>query len=147
MSKTIAIGCDHGGFDLKAEISELLTELGYEIIDCGCYSNASVDYPDIAKILCDKINGGECEKGILICGTGIGMSIAANKIDGIRCAHCTDTYSAAMAKQHNNANVIAIGARITGSELAKCIVKSWLESEFLGGRHAARVEKIMKLEN
>ena len=146
MSKTIAIGCDHGGFDLKAEISGLLTELGYEIIDCGCYSTASVDYPDIAKVLCDKIIGGECEKGILICGTGIGMSIAANKINGIRCAHCTDTYSAAMAKQHNNANVIAIGARITGSELAKCIVKSWLESEFLGGRHAARVDKIMELE-
>ncbi len=146
MSKLIAIGCDHGGFELKGQISELLTELGFEVVDCGCFSNASVDYPDIAKTLCEKITGGECKKGILICGTGIGMSIAANKINGIRCAHCTDTFSAQMAAEHNNANVIALGARITGSELAKCIVKSWLNADFLGGRHAERVNKIMALE-
>ena len=142
----IAIGCDHAGVELKKYIISELSKKGFEFEDMGT-DGEPCDYPDMAEKVCRKVTEGVCERGILICGTGIGMSIAANKIDGIRCAHCTDTYSAAMAKQHNNANVIAIGARITGSELAKCIVKSWLESEFLGGRHAARVEKIMKLEN
>lgn len=142
----IGIGADHGGYELKGKIIALLEKMGHEVKDYGCYSPESVDYPDVAKALCEGVVKDECERGILVCGTGIGMSIAANKVHGIRCAHCTDTYSAAMAKEHNNANVIAIGARITGEELAYCIVKSWLEAEFQGGRHQGRVDKIMALE-
>lgn len=142
----IGIGADHGGYELKGKITALLEKMGHEVKDYGCYSPESVDYPDVAKALCEGVVKDECERGILVCGTGIGMSIAANKVHGIRCAHCTDTYSAAMAKEHNNANVIAIGARITGEELAYCIVKSWLEAEFQGGRHQGRVDKIMALE-
>lgn len=145
--KKIIIGCDHGAFELKGKMSEYLTKLGYDVIDCGTFSADSVDYPDIAQKVCEKILNGESDRGILLCGTGIGMSIAANKIKGIRCAHCTDTYSAAMAREHNNANVIALGARITGEELAYCIVKSWLDSEFAGGRHQNRVDKFMAFEN
>ncbi len=147
MNKTIAIGSDHGGFNLKGKFIKMLEEMGYAVTDCGCFDTNSVDYPDIAKEVCAKVTSGECEKGILVCGTGIGMSIAANKVKGIRCAHCTDTYSAAMAAEHNNANVIAVGERITGEELAYCIVKSWLGSTFAGGRHSGRVEKLMALEN
>ncbi|HOV15102.1 MAG TPA: ribose 5-phosphate isomerase B [Spirochaetota bacterium] len=142
----IFIGSDHGGFDLKVEIINYIKdELKKEIKDIGCFSKESVDYPDIAKNVCDEVikkNG----IGILICGTGIGISIAANKIDGIRCALCSYEYSAAMAKKHNNANVLALGGRTTGAELAKSIVKSFLESEFDGGRHEKRVDKIMNLE-
>ena len=143
----IALGCDHGGFELKGKISKMLEGMGYEVLDCGCYTTDSVDYPDIAEKLCAEITKGEADRGILICGTGIGMSLAANKVSGIRCAHVTDTYSATMAREHNNANVIALGARITGEELAYCIVKSWLSAEFAGGRHETRVNKIMALEN
>lgn len=142
----IAIGCDHGGYELKNKIILLLEKEGYSVEDCGTFSLESVDYPDIAEIVCKKITEGDAEKGILVCGTGIGMSIAANKIKGIRCAHCTDTYSAAMAREHNNANVLAIGERITGDELAFCIVKTYLSTEFAGGRHGIRVEKIANLE-
>ncbi|MDP4117752.1 MAG: ribose 5-phosphate isomerase B [Bacillota bacterium] len=147
MNKIVAIGCDHGGYELKIKMVKMLTDMNYDVVDCGCYDTGSVDYPDIAKTLCKKITEGECEQGILICGTGIGMSIAANKVCGIRCAHCTDTYSATMAKEHNNANVIALGARITGDELAFCIVKSYLSASFAGGRHENRVSKITALEN
>ena len=143
----IAIGCDHGGYEMKEKVVVFLKNMAHEVSDCGCFSTDSVDYPDIAKIVCDKITNGESECGILICGTGIGMSLAANKINGIRCAHCTDTYSATMAKEHNNANVISLGARITGEELIYCIIKSWLSAEFAGGRHENRVNKIMALEN
>ncbi len=142
----IIIGCDHGAYELKNKVKSLLEGMGYEVDDCGTNSADNVDYPDIAKKVCDKIAAGESDRGILLCGTGIGMSIAANKINGIRCAHCTDTYSATMAREHNNANVIAIGARITGEELAYCIVKSWLSAEFLGGRHEVRVNKFMRFE-
>ncbi len=143
----IIIGCDHGAYELKNKVKALLEGMDYEVDDCGTNSADSVDYPDIAKKVCDKIAAGESDRGILLCGTGIGMSIAANKINGIRCAHCTDTYSATMAREHNNANVIAIGARITGEELAYCIVKSWLSAEFSGGRHETRVNKFMAFEN
>lgn len=142
----LAIGSDHGGINLKKTIREYLEARGFEVKDLGTYDNASCDYPDIAKTVCDAVNSGECEKGILVCGTGIGMSIAANKVDGIRAAHVTDTYSARMAKEHNNANIICLGERITGCDLAVEIVKSYVEAEFGGDRHQRRIDKIMALE-
>jgi ribose 5-phosphate isomerase B len=142
----IAIGCDHGGINLKEIIKKFLDEKGMEYKDFGTYSTDSCDYPDYAKAVCEKVVSGECEKGILICGTGIGMSIAANKIDGIRAAHVTDTYSARMTREHNNANVICLGERITGCDLAIEIVNAYLNAEFQGGRHQNRVDKVMAFE-
>ncbi len=142
----IAIGSDHGGYELKTHIIEYLKNKGIEIKDFGCYDENSVDYPDIAQAVCNSINAGVCENGILICGTGIGISIAANKIDGIRAAHCHDVYSAQMTKRHNNANVICIGGRVIGRELAFMIVDAWLNAEFEGGRHQNRIDKIHNLE-
>ena len=143
----IAVGSDHGGVNHKAMILEYLKEKGYETKDFGTNSAESVDYPDIAKPVGIAVRDGEFDCGILICGTGIGMSIAANKIKGIRAAHVTDTYSAKMAKQHNNAQIICLGERITGPDLALEIVKAYLGEEHLGGRHSRRVEKLMELEN
>ncbi len=142
----IAIGSDHGGLNLKEILKGYLAERGLEVKDFGTYTSDSCDYPDIARATCEGVLSGECEKGILVCGTGIGMSIAANKIDGIRAAHVTDTYSARMAKEHNNANIICLGERITGCDLAVEIVKSYIDAEFGGGRHQNRVDKIMNLE-
>ena len=142
----IAIGCDHGGFELKNEIIKHLEGNGIEVKDFGCYDTNSVDYPDIAKVVCESVVSGESEKGILVCGTGIGMSIAANKVKGIRAALLSDTFSAKMTAAHNNSNVIALGGRVLGVELAKDIVDAYLSSEFLGGRHQTRVDKIMALE-
>lgn len=141
----IAIGCDHGGFNLKQAVMKKLDEIGETYKDFGTYNTDSCDYPDIAKTVCSAIISNECEKGILICGTGIGMSIAANKVKGIRAAHTTDTFSARMSKEHNNANVICIGERITGVEVALEIVEAYLKAEFLGGRHQNRVAKIENL--
>ncbi|OHD15299.1 MAG: ribose 5-phosphate isomerase B [Spirochaetes bacterium GWD1_27_9] len=142
----IFIGSDHGGLELKNEVLQYIkNELKEEIIDKGCYSKDSVDYPDIAKDVCSDVLKNNAI-GILICGTGIGISIAANKIDGIRCALCSEEYSASMAKRHNNANVLALGGRTIGAELAKSIVKSFLQSQFEGGRHEKRVNKIMDLQ-
>ena len=143
----IAIGCDHGGLSHKEKIKEKLTEWGYEYKDFGTYDESSCDYPDIAKEVAEAIKSGKCDKGILICGTGIGMSIAANKVSGIRAAHVTDTFSAKMSREHNNAHIICLGERITGIEVAFEIVKAYLEAEFQGGRHEQRVNKIMALEN
>lgn len=143
----IAIGCDHGGLNHKEQIKKKLTEWGYEFKDFGTYDESSCDYPDIAKEVAFSVAGGECETGILICGTGIGMSLAANKVKGIRAAHVTDTFSARMAKEHNNAQIICLGERITGIEVALEIVKTYLDAEFAGGRHETRVSKIMALEN
>ncbi len=143
----IAIGSDHGGINLKEILKNYLIERGLEVKDFGTYTAESCDYPDIAKAVAEGVLSGECEKGILVCGTGIGMSIAANKVDGIRAAHVTDTYSAGMAKEHNNANIICLGERITGCDLAVEIVKSYIDAEFGGGRHQNRVDKIMALEN
>jgi len=143
----IAIGSDHGGFDLKEVIKERLTKDGYEVVDKGIETLQSVDYPDIALTVCKSVIEKECDCGILICGTGIGMSIAANKLDGIRAALCCDTYSARMAKEHNNANIITLGARTIGTELAYEIVKAYLNAQFLGGRHEVRVNKIDKIRN
>ena len=142
----ISIGCDHGGFELKNVITQYLTELGYEYKDCGTFDTKSVDYPDIAHLVCQDVTDGKAEFGILVCGTGIGMNMTANKHKGIRAAQVTDTFSAKMTRQHNDANVLTLGGRITGPEVAKEIVREFLTNEFLGGRHLTRVEKMMSLE-
>ena len=142
----IALGSDHGGFELKNEIKKHLEDLGLAVQDFGTHTKDSVDYPDIAEAVCVPVAAGAFDFGILVCGTGIGISIAANKVDGIRAAHCTDAYSAAKAKEHNNANVICLGGRITGVDLALTIVDAYLGAEFEGGRHQNRVDKIMALE-
>ena len=142
----IAIGSDHGGINHKAYIKNYLTENGHEVIDFGTHTTDSVDYPDIAKAVAVAVRDEDFDRGILICGTGIGMSLAANKVKGIRAAHVTDCYSARMAKEHNDAQIICIGERITGPDLALEIVKAYLASEHLGGRHANRVNKIMAIE-
>lgn len=142
----IVIGSDHGGYELKTFLYEKLQEAGLTAEDVGTFSGAAVDYPDIAAEICARVNSGAADCGIAICGTGIGISIACNKIKGIRAALCADTYSAEKAREHNNANVLALGGRTVGPELAWAIVQSYLNSEFAGGRHARRVDKIMKLE-
>ncbi len=142
----IGIGSDHGGYELKEHIKEFLEEENIDYIDYGTNSNESVDYPDYGKKVGEAIMAGEVERGIVICGTGIGISIAANKVKGIRCALCGDTYSARMSMEHNNANALALGGRVLGRDLAKEIVSVWLKSEFLGGRHARRVDKITEIE-
>ena len=134
----IIIGSDHGGFKLKNIIIAHLKELGFEIKDKGCYSEESCDYPVIAKDVAEEVlNSGN--KGILICGTGIGMSIVANRYKGIRASHCTDTYTARLTRMHNDSNILCLGERITGSGLALDIVDIWLKSEFEGGRHLKRI--------
>ncbi len=143
----IAIGCDHGGFELKEILVSFLKEQGFNLEDVGTYSTQSVDYPDIAKKVCKKVTDGDCEFGILVCGTGIGMNICANKHKGIRAAQCSDTFSAKMTRRHNNTNVITLGGRVLGPELAKEIVMEFLTNEFEGGRHQTRVDKIMEIEN
>lgn len=143
----IAIGCDHGGLTLKEEIMKHLTETKVEFKDFGTYTSDSCDYPDIAEKVCAAINSGECEKGILICGTGIGISMAANKIHGIRAALCHDYFSAKYTRLHNDSNVIAFGGRVIGPGLACELVDVFLNTEFEGGRHAVRVNKMMALEN
>lgn len=142
----IAIGSDHGGYELKNHVIKHLEENGIEFKDCGCFSEGSVDYPDIAEAVCSEILEGRAERGILICGTGIGISIAANKIKGIRAALCSDVYSAKMCRQHNNANVICLGGRVTGRELAFMIIDTYLNEDFEGGRHQKRIDKIHSLE-
>lgn len=142
----LAIGCDHGGYNLKTAILEHLDKKGIEYKDFGCYSTESCDYPDFAEKVAEAIVNGECERGIIVCGTGIGISIAANKVPGIRAAHCTDTFSAKASRQHNDANILALGERITGVGLALDIVDAYLEAEFEGGRHQRRVDKITEIE-
>ncbi len=143
----VAIGSDHGGFSLKEDIKAYLTELGYEYEDFGVHTTDSVDYPDIAAPVARAIVEGKFERGILICGTGIGIGIAANKVAGIRAALCHDTFSARASREHNNANILTLGERVIGPGLAKDIVKIWLETDFSGGRHERRVEKISQLEH
>nr|WP_281682516.1 ribose 5-phosphate isomerase B [Finegoldia magna] len=142
----IAIAADHGGFELKNSMVEYIKSLGNEVMDLGTNSADSVDYPDYAKKVCEEIQQGNSDLGILICGTGIGMSLAANKFDGIRAACVSDVYSAKMSRNHNNANVLCIGARVIGDEVAKLIIKTFLENEFEAGRHQRRVDKIMAFE-
>ncbi len=139
MNKKIVIGCDHAGFILKNKIIEFLKEKNYIVEDIGCYNTDSTDYPLIAQQLCKKITSKEYEKGILICGTGIGMSIAANKVKGIRAVVCSDTTSAKFSRQHNNTNVLCFGQRIIGEYLAKDICEIWLDTEFQKERHLKRI--------
>lgn len=141
-----AIGSDHGGYALKQEIMKHLTERGIEYRDYGTFSTDSCDYPDYGEAVGRAVASGECERGIVVCGTGIGISIAANKVHGVRCALCGDCFSAQMAREHNDANVLALGARVLGPGLALKIVDTFLDAEFQGGRHARRVAKIMALE-
>lgn len=145
MNKKIIIGSDHGGFNLKQKIIEHLKHGGYETENVGCFSEESCDYPIIAKAVCQKVVSDEA-LGILVCGTGIGMSIYANKLNGIRAAHCTDTFSARLTRQHNDSNVLCLGERITGSGLAFDIVDEWLKASFEGGRHQRRVDMINELD-
>jgi ribose 5-phosphate isomerase B len=143
----IAIGSDHGGFSLKEAIKEYIKTLdNTEVADKGCFDLNSVNYPDFAKKVGEAVSKGECDKGILICGTGIGISIAANKIKGIRAALCHDHLTAYLAAEHNNANILCMGGRTTGIETAKDMVKVWLETKFAGGRHKTRIDLITKLE-
>ena len=143
----IGIGSDHGGFNHKAAIIKHLEDKGYIVTDYGTQAGESVDYPDVAEAVCKAYLGGEFDLGILVCGTGIGMSIAANKVKGIRAAHVTDCYSARMSREHNDARILCLGERITGVDLAREIVDAYLKAEHQGGRHARRVEKITNLED
>lgn len=143
----IAIGGDHSSIELKKEIIKYLEELGHEVKDFGTYTTESVDYPIYGKKVADEVASGRYEGGVLICGTGIGISLAANKVKGIRAAVCSEPYSAKLSKQHNNSNIIAFGARVVGVDLAKMIVKEWLDAEYEGGRHARRVGLLTKIEN
>ena len=142
----IAIGSDHGGYELKQFVMKHLDELGLEYKDYGTYSAESCDYPVYGEAVARAVAGGEAEKGIVICGTGIGISITANKVKGIRAALCGDCYSAEFTRRHNDANVLAMGARVTGSGLACKIVDTFLNTEFEGGRHAKRIALIAELE-
>ena len=142
----IVIGSDHGGIHLKEVLKQHLAERGIEFLDAGTYTEESCDYPDIALKVCQKITTGNAERGILVCGTGIGMSMAANKVKGIRAALCGDVFSATMSREHNNANVVCLGERVLGAGLATCILDAWLDTEFAGGRHERRVNKIMAIE-
>lgn len=145
--KTIAVGSDHGGFKLKEVIKEYLNQKGYEVKDLGTNNKASVDYPVYGQLVGESVAKGECDKGIVCCGTGIGISIAANKVKGVRCAVVTESFSARMSIEHNNANVLALGQRVVGYDLALDIVDTWLKAEFEGGRHERRIDLIDGIES
>lgn len=142
----IGIGSDHGGFELKESIKEYLKQKGIEFVDYGTNSTESVDYPDFGEKVAKAVIGEEVDRGIVICGTGIGISIAANKVKGIRCALCGDVFSAKMSRAHNNANVLALGGRVTGLGLALEIVDAFIQGEFEGGRHNGRLNKIDEID-
>ena len=142
----IALGCDHGGLDLKEKVKAHLEARGFKIQDCGTYTTDSCDYPDFGAAAARAVANGDCERGIVICTTGIGISIAANKVKGIRCALLSDLMSARMTRQHNDTNMMALGAAVVGPMLALQIVDTWLDTEFEGGRHQRRVDKLSALE-
>lgn len=142
----IALGADHGGFELKNEIRTHLESQGIEVLDLGTNSKDSVDYPKFGFLVGDAVTSGNADLGIVVCGTGLGISIAANKVSGIRAVVCTETYSARMAREHNNANILALGGRVTGVGLALDIVDIFLKTPFAGGRHARRIDLITSLE-
>ena len=142
----IALACDHGGYELKQYVIEVLKKLGHSYEDFGCYSMESCDYPDFTAPAARAVAEGDCDRGILICTTGIGVSITANKIRGIRCAHCGDALQAELTRRHNDANMLAMGAGFTGKNMAERMVEVFLSTEFEGGRHTRRVDKVMALE-
>ena len=143
----IALGCDHGGYAMKEDIKKQLEGLGHEVKDCGTYSTESCDYPIYGEKVGRAVADGQADLGIAICGTGVGISLAANKVKGIRACVCSEPYTAKLSRVHNNSNVLAFGARVVGSELAKMITEAWLDAEFEGGRHERRVNMIMEIEN
>ena len=143
----IAVASDHGGYKLKEYLKKYLEEKGEEVIDLGTDSEESVDYPVYGKACGEAVVSGKADRGIVCCGTGIGISIAANKVKGVRCALCTDVHMAEMSRKHNNANVLALGGRTTSDEDARKITEAWLDAEFEGGRHERRVNMIMEIEN
>lgn len=142
----IALACDHGAYDLKETIKAHLTEKGYEVKDFGCFDKSSCDYPDFAAPAAKAVASGECDMGVLTCTTGIGVSITANKVNGIRCALCSDPFCAEMTRRHNDANMLAMGAGIIGPNMAERIVDVFLDTQFEGGRHARRVGLVMDVE-
>ena len=142
----IAIASDHGGYDYKQELIPYIESLGHQVLDLGCHGPASVDYPDYGIPCAQAVARGEADRGVVICGTGIGISISANKVLGIRCALCTDPVMARLTREHNDANMLAMGGRIIGIELAKGIVQVFLSTEFSGGRHKTRIDKIAQYE-
>jgi ribose 5-phosphate isomerase B len=144
---TFAIGCDHAGFELKQEILLLLEGLHIQVVDFGTDGNKSVDYPDYGEKVAQAVSSGKVERGILICGTGIGMSIVANKFPGVRASLCQDVFSARMSRLHNDANILVLGGRVIGKDIAKEIVKTWIDTSFEGDRHRRRLDKIIHIED
>lgn len=143
----VVIGCDHIAYDLKEELKKFIASLGHEVSDCGCYSADPVDYPEVATVVANSILQAKAERGILLCGTGIGMAMAANKVKGIRAAQCYDEYTAERAAKSNDAHIITVGAKTTGPENARRIVQTWLSSAFSGGPSAEKIAKVMAIEN
>lgn len=145
--EVIALGCDHAAFQLKENIKDFLIELGYQIRDLGTSGPGSVDYPDFGIAVGEAVSRGDCDRGIVMCGTGIGISISANKVKGVRAAACSEPFSARLSREHNDANVLALGSRIVAPEYARIIVKEWLDAKFLEGRHLNRIRKISRYES
>jgi len=143
---SVALGADHAGWELKEALKSWLMEAGYQVLDFGTHSPDSVDYPDYAQQVGEAVAVGKVDRGVLVCGTGIGMTMAANKIPGVRAALCGDAFTSRMSREHNDANVLALGGRLTDADMGCDILKVWLETDFAGGRHARRVNKIMELE-
>jgi len=143
---TIALGADHAGYELKEALKGWLINHGLHVLDLGTHSTESVDYPDYAALVGESVADHKVERGLLVCGTGIGMAIAANKVPGVRAALCGDLYTARMSREHNDVNVLVLGGRLMGADMAADILQAWLETEFAGGRHARRVEKIADIE-
>ena len=146
MVSTIALGADHAGFELKEALKGWLIDQGYQVLDLGTHSAESVDYPDYAIQVAQSVADGKVERGLLVCGTGIGMAMTANKVAGVRAALCSDLYTARMSREHNDANVLTLGGRLMDPEMAIEMLKLWLETEFAGGRHSRRVGKIAEFE-
>lgn len=146
MGKKIALACDHGGLNLKNKIKAYLSERDYEVVDFGTDCTDSCDYPDYALPAAEAVAEGKCDLGILVCSTGIGVSIVANKVPGVRCAHCHDVYCAEFTRRHNDANMLALGEKVVGEGYAMFIVEAFLKTEFEGGRHERRVNKIKEIE-
>ncbi|HHV03397.1 MAG: ribose 5-phosphate isomerase B [Bacteroidales bacterium] len=145
--EVIALGCDHAAFQLKENIKDFLIELGYQIRDLGTSGPGSVDYPDFGIAVGEAVSRGDCDRGIVMCGTGIGISISANKVKGVRAAACSEPFSARLSREHNDANVLALGSRIVAPEYARIIVKEWLDAKFQEGRHLKRIRKISRYES
>ena len=143
----MSIACDHGAYDLKERLKAHLSEQGHEVVDCGTDSTDSCDYPDFGRAAARLVGDGTCQRGVVLCTTGIGMSMVANKVKGVRCALCHEPLSAEMTRRHNDANVLAMGAGVTGGNLAERILDVFLSTEFEGGRHQRRVDKVMETEN